>query len=907
MNTLTLSFLILLPLLFLNPNISSSADQSSEQNNNIILLSCGLPTPNRSDGTRTWTSDNGTIYSPSLNSDGTFNANSQQSGVPQVPYLTARIFTSNFTYRFPLKPGRIFLRLYFYPSDYSHFSASNALFSVTAGTTTLLNNFSVSQTADALTYSYLILEFSLNITSSPLNLTFSPSPSSNRSYYALINGIEIVSSDGLFTFNSSGIVNGASPLLVSGGSVMPYFFDPSWALQTVYRLNVGGNDISPEQDSGTLYRSWKKDDMYIEGAGYGVTFTADYNVSINYSKSLPEYIAPKTVYSDARSMGPNPAINLQSNLSWILPVDNGFYYLVRFHFCEIQNEFTVTNQRSFYIYINNQTAQAETDVIAMSGGLGNPIYQDFVTVMPGKGRSNLWIELHPDTTTKPEYYDAILNGLEVFKLEDGNDNLAGPNPDPASKSDGDGSRVFPAKLSSHNDSHKVPVIAGGVVGGAAVIVSILLFIFRRRLKKKTVAGAGHDKEPPSWSPLAVFDTSHSKTSGETATTGSTPKSFPSNLCRHFTFTEILVATDGFSEDLLIGVGGFGKVFKGELPGVGGRTTMVAIKRGNPMAEQGVHEFQTEIEMLSKLRHRHLVSLIGYCDDNNEMILVYDFMSHGTLREHLYKSSRPPLPWKVRLEICIGAARGLHYLHTGAKNTIIHRDVKTTNILLDDKWIAKVSDFGLSKADLSLDNTHVSTVVKGTMGYLDPEYYRRQQLTEKSDVYSFGVVLLEVLCARPPIMTSLPREQVSLAEWVMQCKEKGMLESIIDPYLDGRIARQCLKTYAETAGKCLSDKGSERPSMGDVLWNLEFALQLQESAEDSSGLIGKGSSKGNGGDGGSGGGGLDSRSGEEMSITTSSSNVISGTTSSSEQSFGSQGSSGLTPTGVFSMLANPKGR
>ncbi|KAH7667465.1 Non-specific serine/threonine protein kinase protein [Dioscorea alata] len=914
MNTLTLSFLILLPLLFLNANISSA--QSSKQNNNIILLSCGLPTPNISYGNRTWTSDKGTIYSPSLNSDSALNATSQQSGVPQVPYLTARIFTSNFTYHFPLKPGRIFLRLYFYPSDYSHFSASNALFSVTAGTTTLLHNFSVSQTADALTYSYLILEFSLNITSSPLNLTFSPSPSSNRSYYALINGIEIIPFDGgLFTFNSSGRVNGGSPLLVSGGSVTPYFFDSSWALQTVYRLNVGGNTISPEKDSGTLYRSWDKDDNYIEGAGYGVTISADYNVSIKYSKSLPEYIAPETVYSDARSMGPNPTINLQSNLSWILPVDNGFYYLVRFHFCEIQNKFTVSNQRTFFIYINNQTAQSKTDVIAMSGGIGNPIYQDFVTVMPpGTGRSNLWIELHPDISTKPEYYDAILNGLEVFKLEDGNDNLAGPNPDPAPKSDGDGSRVFPTNKSpSHNGSHKALVIAGGVVGGSAVLVSILLFIFRRRLQKKTVAGAGHDKKKSSGS---QFDTSHSKTSGETATTGSTPKSLPSNLCRHFTFTEILMATDGFSEDLLIGVGGFGKVFKGELPGVGGRTTMVAIKRGNPMAEQGVHEFQTEIEMLSKLRHRHLVSLIGYCDEDNEMILVYDFMSYGTLREHLYKSSRPPLPWKLRLEICIGAAQGLHYLHTGAKNTIIHRDVKTTNILLDDKWIAKVSDFGLSKADLSLDNTHVSTVVKGTMGYLDPEYYRRQQLTEKSDVYSFGVVLLEVLCARPPIMTSLPREQVSLTNWVIKCKEKGLLERIIDPYLDGRIARQCLKKYAETAEKCLSDEGSERPSMGDVLWNLEFALQLQETAEDSSGFIGKNSSKGSGGDGdgdgddGGGGGvcgGLDSRSAEEMCITTSSSNVISGTTSSSEQTFGSQGSSGLTPTGVFSMLANPMGR
>ncbi|XP_049404324.1 receptor-like protein kinase HERK 1 [Solanum stenotomum] len=198
------------------------------------------------------------------------------------------------------------------------------------------------------------------------------------------------------------------------------------------------------------------------------------------------------------------------------------------------------------------------------------------------------------------------------------------------------------------------------------------------------------------------------------------------------------ATSNFDVKFLIGRGGFGSVYRAVLCD----GTNVALKRHYPTSRK---EFQTEIEMLSQLHHPYLVSLIGHCSENNEMILIYEYMENGNLTRHLYGSNLPTMSWEQRLEICIAAARGLHYLHN---SVVIHHDVKSSNILLDENFVAKITDFGISKTIPELDQTHLSTMVKGSIGHSAPKYTIWGELTEKSDVYSFGVVLIEVLCARP---------------------------------------------------------------------------------------------------------------------------------------------------------------
>ncbi|GJX22033.1 mitogen-activated protein kinase kinase kinase [Tanacetum coccineum] len=276
---------------------------------------------------------------------------------------------------------------------------------------------------------------------------------------------------------------------------------------------------------------------------------------------------------------------------------------------------------------------------------------------------------------------------------------------------------------------------------------------------------------------------------------------PDQTCQSFTLAEILLLTNSFDEALVIGRGGFGKA---------------------------------EVKVLSKLRHGNLVSLLGYCDEGNEMCLIYEFMPNGTLEDHLHKDYTD-LSWLQRLKICLGAARGLDYLHTGTstQHGVIHRDVKSSNILLDANFAAKISDFGLAKVGpINQTRTFVSTGVKGTFGYMDPCYFYSGKLTRKSDVYAFGVVLFEALSGRQAVDSSLDEDQWSLAVWAQDHIKEGKLNQIIDSRLMGQISKKCLKDFANIAGQCLHNQPKSRPTMAEVVVKLESILLQERESSDS---------------------------------------------------------------------------
>ncbi|GBG70290.1 hypothetical protein CBR_g6417 [Chara braunii] len=295
---------------------------------------------------------------------------------------------------------------------------------------------------------------------------------------------------------------------------------------------------------------------------------------------------------------------------------------------------------------------------------------------------------------------------------------------------------------------------------------------------------------------------------------------PSGWGTWYTYQDLHTATDGFDNKNVLGEGGYAVVYKGKLDD----GSYAAVKYIRNTKGQAEREFRVEVDAISRVQHRHLVRLKGCCADDMHRVLVYEYISNGTLEDHLHKrKDGPALSWKTRIKIALGAAKGLAYLHEESDPKIIHRDVKSSNILLDDDFNAKMADFGLAKV-MKDETSLVNTRIMGTFGYVAPEYASSGLLTEKSDIYSFGVLLLEMVCGRKPIDYHRPPLEVNLLSWVRLMNKRGMLANVLDPRLGrNNVPAESLQRVVNMALRCCDKEISNRPSMGLIARQMEVEM------------------------------------------------------------------------------------
>ncbi|XP_047339535.1 receptor-like protein kinase FERONIA [Impatiens glandulifera] len=772
----------------------SSLSLPSYYTSDNIAINCGFSGNYTALDGRHWIGDSRSMYfisrganKKSISLAPVKQSYSSHSHHNDVPYTYARFSQSPFTYIFPVSPGPKFVRLHFYPASYrANFQRNNGFFTVKAGPFTLLHNFSASLTADSLGITTVSKEFCINVKANkPLRITFSPSRTSHTDkVYAFINGIEVVSMpNGLYYYKGEN--NGFTTL------------SRRTALETLYRLNIGGSSISFANDTG-MFREWSDDSRFFL---HSRVLPLKTTIPIKY-KRIPNFVAPQNVYQTSWSLDLNKNANENPNFAWRLPVDQGFRYLIRFHFCELDYEIKEIGQRAFRIYINNHMVEPDGDVIKWSGEIGAATYKDYNYVIEGErmaGKTNILLSIcsfssHYDDSTF-ETIDVILKGLEIFKLSNPDNNLAAPNPLVSSSLAIKGCK----SLYMSAGGNKIATIIVIILTMLNVVFHKLCALFHTKdfLERTNILSKYKEKS------VKVHET----------------------FMGPFSFSKVWYATNNF--DVMIGKGAFGNVYKGCIKGID-----VAMKRLDPLSEQGTNQFLNEIEILGNLQNTNIIKLIGYCNDIWERILVYEYMARGTLADHLYNfknDSALTLSWEERLKICIGVAKGLEFLHNHKDGYIIHRDIKSTNILIDENWVAKVADFGLSKmVGAGQSQTHISTEVRGSPGYLNNQYWFTKQLTKNSDVFAFGVVLWEVLCGRAAIDTKFKgsKEEV-LAKWAPQCFNEGneKINEIIDRRLMGQISPACLKIFTEVANSCLFDN-EQSPSMTDVVTQLELAYKQQ---------------------------------------------------------------------------------
>lgn len=554
------------------------------------LISCGSDVSTIVDNNRHFlgdSSDNGSGYL----SQGKSIPLSKPTPSPNSPvlYNTARVFTSASTYTFNIKNiGTHLVRLHFSPFNSANYVLKNGKFSVLANGVSLVSSLSASIT--------VVKEFFIMVDKDELEISFVPISDSN---FAFVNAIEVFSAPNDFFIDAGGIA------FVSPDGIAEFKQNiTSQLLETVHRINVGGSVLTPFND--TLWRSWVPDEDYLVlKSAAKIAKTSD---PPNYEPGgATREIAPDNVYMTAQQMNvATGSLNFRFNITWDFPVNSkdATTYFVRLHFCDIVS--VALNTMYFNIYINDVTAFKDVDLSVLTfRRLATPYYMDFV-VENKKDSNVVQISVGPSDLSSTLRKNAILNGVEIMKMMN----------------------FVPQEIKSKKKHNWILLesVVGGVLGLILVFLSILTILKCRKKKRKPKERRA---ESGAWTSIRVFGGSSQATVSEgTALASPGPYGY---YGLKIPFSDLKSATNNFDKSLMIGSGGFGLVYKGVL----GDNIKVAVKRGVPGSRQGLPEFQTEITVLSKIRHHHLVSLVGYCEEQSEMILVYEYMEKGPLRHHLY--------------------------------------------------------------------------------------------------------------------------------------------------------------------------------------------------------------------------------------------------------------------------------
>lgn len=558
---------------------------------------------------------------------------------------------------------------------------------------------------------------------------------------------------------------------------------PCSALNNQYRyslhINCGGKE--------TVFSNNAKYEADMEARGASM-FYSEQNWAFSSTGSFMDNDMDADVYIETnKSVVSNvPGLNLELfKTARVSPLSLTYYglclgngnYTVKLHFAEIiftnDSSFNSLGERIFDVYVQGKLVLKDFNIENEAGGPGKPIVKNFTAAVTSHTLKIHFYWAGKGTTGIPlrGVYGPLVSAISV-----------------------DPNFVPPSAIGKK--MHVTLVV--GIVAAALFFVILVLGILRR---KGLFGGKILDKE------LRGLD----------LLTGS------------FSLRHIKAATKNFDPANKIGEGGFGSVYKGHLSD----GTVIAVKQLSSKSKQGNREFVTEIGMISGLQHPNLVKLYGCCVEGNQLMLIYEYMKNNCLSRALFgrdSSCKLKLTWPTRQKICLGIARGLAYLHEESRIKIVHRDIKTSNVLLDKDFNAKISDFGLAKLNED-DNSHISTRIAGTIGYMAPEYAMRGYLTDKADVYSFGVVGLEIVSGKSNTNYRPKEEFVYLLDWAYVLQERGSLLELVDPDLGSEYSSEEVMVMLNVALLCTNASPTLRPTMSQVVSMLEGKTVVQDLLSD----------------------------------------------------------------------------